>query len=80
MALTISQNDYDRIKENFERSYKYHIDHDEPLMAAKVCIITLRDLWISAHEFKWKNRRRAFDRDITKFNFESKVKDTIRNL
>lgn len=78
--LKIHPDDADRIMENFNRAYAYQLEHQEYKLAAATLIIAFRDMWVSAHEYKWWKRRQKLRKTIRQYNFENDVKSDLRAL
>lgn len=80
IRLKVHSSDSDRIMENFTRTFAFQMENQEYKLALKTFQITMRDLWISAHEYKWHLRRKKLRESIRDYNFETDVKTDLREI
>lgn len=58
----------------------FHFEHDEPGMAFRVWLISMRELRIMAMEEKIARKRQALRKDINAFNLMCQMKSYLRDL
>jgi hypothetical protein len=77
----IHQEDSERITRNFKEGLEHCLERGRYRQALSLTVITFRDLWVSAHEYKWSvQKRSALHEKVKKYNFENNVKNDIDAL